>query len=115
MPLQHGITNGICVIDIDEIFTWELKDLIKKYVDQLLSDSKHTFKGLILNFEKVNFIDSQLLGTLILVYKRTTQQGLKFGLCCLSDTHIEVFKMSKLDLIINIYPSEEDAMDALSR
>lgn len=111
MSITHGIVNDICIVDFITNFTWNLRDSIKSYIMDLMEDE--SVKGIVINFERVQFIDSQLLGLLVSLYKQAQMKKLKFALCRLNRSNLELLKISRLHEIINIYPTEEEALEDL--
>ncbi|MGE4296612.1 MAG: anti-sigma factor antagonist [Desulfovibrionaceae bacterium] len=65
---------------------------------------------LILNLEKVTFMDSMTIGALVTLKKTITQQGGKFGLCALHPYVVQIVRVVTLNTIFNIYETEEQAL-----
>jgi anti-sigma B factor antagonist len=76
---------------------------------QGLLDNK-TGQELVLDFRKVQFLSSAVLGQLILLQKRAVSTGGRMVLCGIAKEIFEVFKITKLDKLFNI---KEDAKAAL--
>lgn len=70
-------------------------------------------KKIVIDFEKVTYIDSSGLATLVEVLKKTKTQGGSLGLAGMSDKVKSLFEITKLDKLFNIYPSQKDAVSSV--
>lgn len=69
---------------------------------------------IVLNLEKVSYTDSSGLATLIEGLQATGKYGGKFVLTSISKEVREVFQLSHLDKVFEIYNSTEEALQAAS-
>ena len=67
-------------------------------------------KKVIVNLEKVTYIDSSGLATLVEMLKKTKSQGGNLGLAAMSDKVKSLFEITKLDKLFAIFPSQDDAV-----
>jgi len=67
---------------------------------------------MLINMEDVRFLSSAMLGKLISLHKvlRTKKAALK--LCNIVPEIFEVFEITRLDKVFDIYSSEDEALDA---
>ena len=70
--------------------------------------------NLVLNFENVKFLSSAVLGLLIRIVKRVYEQDGWLKLCNINSKIYEVFKITKLTKIFDIYPDLKAALESLS-
>ena len=63
---------------------------------------------LILNLSNINFLDSTGIGTLISALKTARQSEGTFQLCCIRPEVMSLLKLMKLDMVFDIFDSEED-------
>lgn len=82
---------------------------VKNYIKPFLDDE--SVKGVVINFEKVNFIDSSGIGLIVSIFKTLQTRQAKLALCNLSKKNTEIFNMTRLDKILNIYDSEAEALE----
>lgn len=61
----------------------------------------------------VPYIDSTGLGVLVGVFKRTTESGGQFVMCCAEPQVQKVFEISGIDQLIELHPDEESGLAAL--
>jgi anti-sigma B factor antagonist len=71
---------------------------------------QHGKKRLLINFEGVDYLSSTMLGKLIVVHKRVMQHHGQLKLCGIKPSIREVFEITKLDKVFDIYEDEDDAM-----
>ena len=70
--------------------------------------------NLILDFCNVRFLSSAVLGLLIRVSKRIYESGGKLRLCNINPKIHEVFKITRLTKVFDIYKDIESATETLS-
>ena len=70
--------------------------------------------NLILDFSKVRFLSSAVLGLLIRISKRVYQRDGQLRLCNISPKIYEIFKITRLTKIFDIYPDVESASEGLA-
>ena len=86
---------------------------INKIAEDLfeLSDSSAKPK-MVLNFEKVEYLSSAVLGKLVALQKRVTGSKGTLHLCCIRESIQQVFKVTRLDKVLKIYPDQAKAVKA---
>lgn len=108
MIFSHRVDNGICIIAIEGNIALdgvnEAKEFLKPHVE---SDE---IKGIVINFEKVNFIDSSGIGLIVSVFKTMQERSGTFAITNLSKKNEEIFTITRLNKILSIYPTEEEAI-----
>lgn len=107
MELLRREVDSIPIIDIigevDLYNTKELKDLI----DDLIKEGKYQ---IIINLEKVPFMDSSGIGTLVTsMYKLKKYHG-NLKVLKVVGSVAKVFKMTGMDAHLEIFDNEEDAV-----
>lgn len=65
---------------------------------------------LLLNFLGVSFMSSAMIGKVILLNKKCKAAEVKLKLCDISDNVMEVFKLMRLNKILDIQKNEEKAL-----
>ncbi len=70
---------------------------------------------MIVNFEKVKYMSSAVLGKLITLNKMITGEKGKLKFCCIDPTVMEIFKIMKLDKLFKIYETEEKAVESFGK
>ena len=111
MEFSHRVAN-ICVVSITGNIALDGVNEAKDYLKPLLEDPD--LKGLLINFDQVNFIDSSGIGLIVSLFKTLQQREAKFGLSDLSKKNEEIFNITRLNKILDIYPSEAEGITSMS-
>ncbi|MFZ6005124.1 MAG: STAS domain-containing protein [Actinomycetota bacterium] len=70
-------------------------------------------KGVVLNFDRLDFLNSGGIGLLVTLLVRANRSGQRLGACGLSDHYREIFELTRLDEAITIHPTEAEALAAV--
>ncbi len=112
MKIEDKIDNNFAILAIDGNIVLEETAKLKESVEVFVEDASLT--GIIINCENVNFIDSSGLGLIVSIYKTLLKRERKFALTSLNDRTKEIFILTKLDKILTLTESDEDAVSVLS-
>lgn len=100
IKVEYGIDVTLVTFNderiVDEEQIRELRASFEPVVE------KNQQKKLVLNFANVNFMTSALLGLLVIVHKRVSEQGGRIQLCNLDPNIQRVFEITKLTKIFEI-------------
>ena len=77
--------------------------------------NKTNEEHLLLDFRGVDFMSSAMLGTLIRFNKKCKEFKVKLKLCEISPGIREVFKITRLEKVFDIYASQAEAAAAFSK
>lgn len=77
-----------------------------------LRDCRRDGASLVIDFSAVTFISSIGLRALMIAIKQVKAQGGRLALCALSPLVDEVFRISRFDLLFDIYPTRAAALAA---
>lgn len=69
--------------------------------------------SLVIDFKNVSFLTSAALGLLIRISKKIYESDGHLRLCCITNKIYEVFKITRLDQIFEIYDERADALKSL--
>lgn len=104
---RTGTKNGIKIVDIEgEIDVYTSMEL-KKELNGMIDNGS---KKIIINLEKVNYMDSSGLGILVAILKRLKQED---GIMKLTKMNIgikKIFEITKLTKFFEIYEDDEAAL-----
>ncbi len=70
---------------------------------------------LIIDFSNVKFLTSSVLGLLIRISKKVYEKDGKLRLCAIEPKIMDVFRITRLDKIFEIFPDQDDALVGLKR
>ena len=69
--------------------------------------------NLVLDFSNVKFLSSSVLGLLIRISKKVYESNGQLRLCAISDSIMQIFRITRLDKIFEIHPDRQQALDSL--
>lgn len=106
--------NAAIITFIDEKILEE-KD-IRTLQDSIMSVIEQAERiNLVLDFCNVRFLSSAVLGLLIRISKKVYERDGQLRLCNISPKIYEIFKITRLTKIFDIYPDVESAAESLSK
>lgn len=109
MKLEHNIKQNIATVNILGNLALDNIQQVKVYFMDLMEDSK--LKGVVLNLEHVNIIDSNGITAIVSLFKTCKIEKIQFAICLLSNQVFDVIKMLDLDKIIKIFKTEQEAFE----
>lgn len=81
----------------------------------VLGEVAHTApKAVLLDMSNVTYLNSTALGVLIAAHASMAKNGGKVALCGLSQSLENIFVITKLSMVFDIYQNREHALSALS-
>jgi len=111
MAVRVDVKNGLAVCYIEGEIDINTAPDIKKEFEKLLA--KKTPR-MIINFSRVNYIDSSGLATLVEILKHMRTYGGKMRLTNLSDKIKSLFEITKLEKLFEIMAREEEAISTFN-
>ena len=111
MNISQRVKSDIVILDIEgEVDIYHSYEL-KNQAQSLIDNSKIK---IIFNLENVSYIDSSGIGALIFILSNIKKVNGSMCFIKPSATVIKVLELTKLTSFFILYPSEEDAIKALS-
>ena len=109
--LRLETIDGVTVVSfVDTKIVTE--ENIQEVGDQLYSlVEAEGHKQILLNFGNVQYLSSAALGKLINLKKKVGAVKGKLKLCCIHPDLLEVFRITRLDQVFEIYAEEQAALD----
>jgi anti-sigma B factor antagonist len=102
--------EGIVILDLDGRLT--VGEESSRLREQISSTVAAGNKNAILNLEKVDYIDSTGLGTMVICYTTLRKAGGALKLANLDKRAIELLVLTKLATVFEIYTDEQDAVNS---
>lgn len=84
----------------------DFRDSLKPSIDEGV-------KKMVINLDETDFVDSSGLGVIISILKSMGVEG-DVAVCNVNGPVSQMFKLTRMDKVIAAYPSEEEAIDALT-
>lgn len=69
-------------------------------------------RKLLLDFSRVEFMSSAMIGEIVRLNKQCKQDKIQLKLCCISANIRDVFKITGLNKMLDIYPDSVQALEA---
>jgi anti-sigma B factor antagonist len=104
MDVKTSQQDGVAVITINGEINISTSPSLKKIFE------KENAKKLVIDLERVSYIDSSGLATLVEALKRARSQGGALGLAGMSDKVKSLFEITKLDKLFAIFPNQQEAI-----
>ncbi|GAC1665396.1 MAG: hypothetical protein NVS9B4_21040 [Candidatus Acidiferrum sp.] len=105
--------DGIQVVALDgRVVLGEESNALREKVKSLLAAGK---KKIVLNMDRVTFIDSAGLGTLVAAHHSAKMQEASLRLSHLGSKFKEVLQITKLLTVFEVYNTEADAVASFSK
>jgi len=101
--------NGTAVIDIEGDLTGTSENTL---MDAYAQASNDDTKKILLNFSKLDYLNSSGIGLLVTMLIRTQRNKQTLMACGLSNHYVEIFKLTRLDEAIHIFADEDEALAA---
>jgi anti-sigma B factor antagonist len=81
---------------------------------ELVMASTEGYSNIIIDLDKVRFVDSSGLSAILVGNRLCTEQDGVFALCGLNDIIKNLIKISQLDDVLNIFSTQYDALEAIN-
>lgn len=102
--------DGFKVVNVVGIIDTNTAPDLERRLDELAQDGA---TKILLNFEKLVLTTSAGLRVLLVCAKKMKGSGGQFGVCSLNDTIQEVFDISGFSSLLNVFPTEQEAIDGM--
>ncbi|WP_373500257.1 STAS domain-containing protein [Desulfococcus sp.] len=111
MQLQEKMMADILIVRplekrIDASAATEFKQKMSEWIDS-------GNRRIVLNLSEVDFIDSSGLGAIISGFKKIGNDG-RLVICAVRESVMSLFRLTRMNRVFDIFPSEDDALRALS-
>ena len=107
---------------IDKKEPYSLFELLEEKLDSLIAPQLKTefitlqtegVKNIILNMDQVHYADSSGLSAILTAHRLCKDSGGIMVMACVSDQVMKLINISKLDTVLDILPTVEEAVDAV--
>lgn len=111
MKVIHESQNGIELFRLEGNLALSGVREAKSVIKPLVDDS--TTSKILINFEKVQLMDSSGIGFLMASFNAMRKRKGKFALCNLNSMIIDILKSTHLDDLLTIFPNEDQGLKKL--
>lgn len=104
-----GVVNFLTSQVLDEMNVQQLGQELNDLVD------KNYMIKMVINFSKIKFLSSAVLGKLISLHKKIAAQKGTLAFSNINPDIMQVFKITRLDKLISIYDDEDAAVKGVMK
>lgn len=106
------IGPGVQAIDIaGDVTAGSENALMDAYTEASAAGSR----AIVLNFSRLDYMNSSGIGVLVTILIRANRQGRRLGAVGLSEHYRQIFELTRLDEAIPVFATEDEASRALLR
>ena len=109
MDIEMKLVRSMLVVKLKGEIDMLFAEKLRKEIDKKLED--HSINKLIINLEKVTFIDSSGLGVIIGRYKKISSQKGKMYIVGAKPSVEKILVFSGINKLVPIYNSEQDIVN----
>ena len=103
--------DGVLSVQVDGRIDGSTVLAFHEAIETVIEDGDHT---VIVDCEKLSYIGSAGLRTMLAIAKAVSNRDARFALCALPDPVLKIFEKSGFDTIIAIFSSRAEALATLS-
>ena len=107
----RSVGEQVSMIDIQGEVTALAEDrLMEAYAQASGGETRH----IILNFSRLDYMNSSGIGLLVALLSRANRQGQRLLVVSMSDHYRHIFDLTGLNQVFTIYDTEADALTAIN-
>ena len=107
VELRERSVNGVMILCPERGLKGRGEAVLRERLDRLVREGK---LEILIDLQQMPFVDSTELGRLIRCHISVRNAGGRVRLCNLSPRVITLMKMSRLDTLLEIYDTEDEAL-----
>jgi anti-sigma B factor antagonist len=117
MNLKFDNSNGILIVNINELkFTNMFASEFRDKLEELINEGNYR---ILINLEKINYMDSSALGSIVSVFNHLNEistlnnEKSRLAICSLNKNVEFLFNMLRINGIIDIYADRDSALEMM--
>lgn len=111
MPFVETAVGGSVLLKVDGRIDMSNSDAFK---DRLMTAVSAAERAVVVDLAGVDYISSAGLRSLMIALRAAKRQSKAFGVAALGPLVIEIFTISRFNLVLSLYPTVRDAVAALA-
>ncbi|MDQ0188434.1 anti-sigma F factor antagonist [Alicyclobacillus cycloheptanicus] len=111
MAIDASVVDGVVLIRLKGELDHHVVEQIRNEIESALELNR--YRGLVISFSGIDFMDSSGLGLILGRYRTMTQHQGKMVLCEVSSSLQKLFELSGILKIIPVFASETEALAAV--
>lgn len=110
IEIQTEQVEGVLIVSVSgEVHGLDVQEFHNKLLDAVAGSDKKV----LLDLEKLSYINSAGLRSILIVAKKLRDSRARFAICCLSGSVKGIFKISAFDKVIDVFESRSEAIEAI--
>jgi anti-anti-sigma factor len=110
--IREKQVDGVVILSVQRSLKGEVEAALKERIEALVRAGQ---MEILIDLRAMPFVDSSELGRLIRAHIAVRQAGGRVRLCNLSGRVAALMKMTRLDTVLEIYNTDEEALDSLRK
>lgn len=102
--------NGVTILTVGRALKGTHESLLKERIDELVMEGR---LQIVIDLKHVPYVDSSEIGRLIRAHLSVRQAGGRVRLCNLGEKVSAVLRMTRLDTVLDLYRTEEEALASI--
>ncbi len=107
LPISERKHNGVIILSVEKTLKGEGENALRQRLDALV---RQGCLQILIDLKNLPYVDSTDLGRLIRSHLSVRQAGGRVRLCNLSERVMSLMKMTRLDTVLELYHTEEEAL-----
>jgi anti-anti-sigma factor len=108
--LRVRVANGVAIVGFVDTYL-QSTEIVQETSDQIFDLLKtNGYERMLLHFDGVRFLSSEMIAEIVKLHRRMTQFKGRMRLCGLAPTLRDVFRVSHLDRLLEIFDTEKEAL-----
>jgi anti-sigma B factor antagonist len=108
---QERNIDGVTILTVERGLKGTLESLLKERIDALVREG---CLQIVVDLKQVPYLDSSDIGRLIRSHLSVRRAGGRVRLCNLSERVLAVLEMTRLNTVLELFATEEEALASIS-
>lgn len=110
--IRERHVDGVVILSVARALKGEGETVLKNRLDELV---RQGFLHILIDLKELPNVDSTELGRLIRCHLSVRQAGGRVRLCNLSEKVMSLMQLTRLDTVLDLYATEEEALASFRR
>ncbi|WP_249226463.1 anti-sigma F factor antagonist [Alicyclobacillus mengziensis] len=111
MQIDKDVVGGVLVVRLRGELDHHAVEPLRDEIEQSLENTH--YRGLVLSFQGIDFMDSSGLGLILGRYRTLSARSGKMALCEVNTNLRKIFELSGIFKVVPVYASEQAALKAI--
>jgi len=108
VAIEKTVVGGVLVVRLAGELDHHTVETLRDEIEISLKETH--YRGLVLSFEGIDFMDSSGLGLILGRYRTLSARNSRMALCKVNPSLSKIFELSGIHKIVPVYDNEESAL-----